>query len=82
MGDRSVNSPPGICWAAYSDSALLQGIKTIATELQSRAAARASAAGETSGAARPAGQQSLEDSAKLPAVEDAKKMEEPRQEWY
>ena len=40
MGDRSVSSPPGIHWAAYSDSALLQSIKTIADELQSRAASK------------------------------------------
>jgi len=85
MGDRSVSSPPGIDWAAYSDSALLQSIKTIVDELQSRAAARAAGVGQSWDAivdipaAKPATTPSLEDK---PSSTDEKKVAEPVQEWY
>ena len=82
MGDKFVQNPSGIHWAAYSDSALLESIKTIASELQSRAAARAAA---SSGAAEATSSSrqlpALEGSVK-PALEDEKAVEKPRQEWY
>lgn len=82
MGDKFVQSPPGIHWAAYSDSALLASIKTIATEWQSRAAAREAASGGAVEATSSSKQlPALEGSVK-PALEDEKKVEKPGLEWY
>ena len=36
MGDRPSNQPPGICWEAYSTSALLQTVAAIVQVLISR----------------------------------------------
>jgi len=85
MGDRSVSSPPGIHWAAYSDSALLQSIKTIADELQSRAAARAAGVGQSWDAITdiPAAKAAATPGqGGKPSSTDEKKVAEPVQEWY
>jgi len=82
MGDRRVGSPPGICWSAYSDTALLESIKTITNELQARAVARASAASGSGGAASISEPTPALEGSNRPAIENAKEMEKPRQEWY
>ena len=42
MGDRVLcEVPPGIAWTAYTDSALLQTVQQITSELQRRTEARA-----------------------------------------
>ena len=82
MGDRPVSNPPGICWAAYSDEALLQSIKTIVSELQARAVAR-SCTGPLAIDTAPV---TVADSSNWgegqPVSRDEKAVEKPRQEWY
>ena len=82
MGDRPVSNPPGICWAAYSDEAVLQSIKTIVSELQAPAVAR-SCTGPLAIDTAPV---TVADSSNWgegqPVSRDEKAVEKPRQEWY
>ena len=82
MGDRSVSNPPGICWAAYSDEALLQSIKTIVSELQARAVARSFTGPLASDTAPLAVTDSSGRGGERPRSQDEKAVEKPVQEWY
>ena len=82
MGDRTVSSPPGICWEAYSDEALLQSIKTIVSELQARAVARSFTGPLASDTAPLALADSSGRGGERPVARDEKAVEKPVQEWY
>ena len=82
MGDRVVKDPPGICWSAYSDAALLESIKTIATELQSRANARASGTGGAIESASATAQQPVVEGSNRLALKDEKEVAKTPLEWY
>lgn len=82
MGDRRVVDPPGICWAAYSDSALLQSIKTIASVLQARAEERAAAGAPQTWDAIADIPAAVPRGETKPSGSDAQKVEKPVQEWY
>ena len=77
-----MSEPPGISWSAYSDSALLQSIKTIATELQARAAARAAAGVGQSWDAITDVPAASPGVAQRAIADNEKAVEKPIQEWY
>jgi len=82
MGDRPVSNPPGICWAAYSDEALLQSIKTIVSELQARAVARSFTGPLAFDTAPVTAADSSSRGERQPVERDEKAVEVPKQEWY
>ena len=82
MGDRPVSNPPGICWAAYSDEALLQSIKTIVSELKARAVARSFTGPLAIDTAPVIVADSSNRGGRQPVARDEEAVEKPRQEWH